>query len=93
MCGDDGKKGFLLINQKGIDPLSLDALAKENIIALRRAKRRNMERITLACGGQPVNSFDDITPQVLGNFMFPLLGVFLRSFCMLDGQLIIHAQQ
>merc|ERR1711972_348577 len=67
VCGDDGKKGFLLINQKGIDPLSLDALAKENIIGLRRAKRRNMERITLACGGQSVNSFDDITPSVLGH--------------------------
>ncbi len=65
-CGDDPNKGFLLINQKGIDPLSLDALAKENIIGLRRAKRRNMERITLACGGQAVNSFDGVTPEVLG---------------------------
>ena len=66
VCGDDPKKGFLLINQKGIDPLSLDALARENIIGLRRAKRRNMERISLACGGEAVNSFDDLTPQVLG---------------------------
>lgn len=66
VCGDDTKKGFLLINQKGIDPLSLDALAKENIIALRRAKRRNMERITLACGGQAVNSFEGLSPDVLG---------------------------
>lgn len=66
VCGDDSKKGFLLINQKGIDPLSLDALAKENIIALRRAKRRNMERITLACGGQAINSFEGLSPDVLG---------------------------
>lgn len=29
---------------QGIDPFSLDALAKEGIVALRRAKRRNMER-------------------------------------------------
>lgn len=29
---------------QGIDPLSLDMLAKEGIMALRRAKRRNMER-------------------------------------------------
>lgn len=50
--GDDKDKTFVLINQKGVDPLSLDVLAKEGILALRRAKRRNMERITLACGGE-----------------------------------------
>lgn len=37
-------KSFVVINQKGIDPLSLDILAKNGILALRRAKRRNMER-------------------------------------------------
>ena len=40
----DSKKGFVVINQKGIDPMSLDMMAKEGIVALRRAKRRNMER-------------------------------------------------
>ena len=40
----DSKKGFLLVNQKGIDPMSLDMMAKEGIVALRRMKRRNMER-------------------------------------------------
>eukprot|EP00161_Ancyromonas_sigmoides_P013270 TRINITY_DN3406_c1_g3_i1.p1 TRINITY_DN3406_c1_g3~~TRINITY_DN3406_c1_g3_i1.p1 ORF type:complete len:604 (-),score=325.09 TRINITY_DN3406_c1_g3_i1:104-1915(-) len=59
---------FVVINQKGIDPPSLDMLAKEGIIALRRAKRRNMERLTLACGGVAVNSVDDETfnESVLG---------------------------
>lgn len=38
------KKQFVVLNQKGIDPLSLDILAKNGILALRRAKRRNMER-------------------------------------------------
>ncbi len=38
------KKSFVVINQKGIDPMSLDLLAKNGIFALRRAKRRNMER-------------------------------------------------
>lgn len=57
---------FVLINQKGIDPMSLDMLAKENILGLRRAKRRNMERLALACGGMAVNSFDDMTEEVLG---------------------------
>ncbi|XP_064620672.1 T-complex protein 1 subunit zeta-like [Lineus longissimus] len=59
-------KGFVVINQKGIDPLSLDMMAKEGIVALRRAKRRNMERLTLACGGIAMNSVDDLTPDCLG---------------------------
>ncbi|OWK11416.1 CCT6A [Cervus elaphus hippelaphus] len=66
VCGDSDK-GFVVINQKGIDPFSLDALAKEGIIALRRAKRRNMERLTLACGGIALNSLDDLNPDCLGH--------------------------
>uniref|UniRef100_A0A1J3J1Q7 T-complex protein 1 subunit zeta 1 n=1 Tax=Noccaea caerulescens TaxID=107243 RepID=A0A1J3J1Q7_NOCCA len=57
---------FVILNQKGIDPPSLDLLAREGIIALRRAKRRNMERLVLACGGEAVNSVDDLTPDCLG---------------------------
>lgn len=59
-------ENFVIINQKGIDPLSLDMFAKEGILALRRAKRRNMERLTLACGGVAVNAVEDLTPDVLG---------------------------
>ncbi|KAI9911901.1 hypothetical protein PsorP6_009020 [Peronosclerospora sorghi] len=66
VCTDENKKNFVIINQKGIDPLSLDMLAKEGILALRRAKRRNMERITLACGGMPINSTDDMDEFMLG---------------------------
>jgi T-complex protein 1 subunit zeta len=36
------------------------------IVGLRRAKRRNMERLVLACGGEAVNSVDDLTADVLG---------------------------
>jgi T-complex protein 1 subunit zeta len=36
------------------------------VIALRRAKRRNMERLALACGGYAVNSVEDLTPECLG---------------------------
>lgn len=60
------QKSFVIINQKGIDPLSLDVLAKNGIMALRRAKRRNMERLQLVCGGQAQNSVEDLTPEVLG---------------------------
>ncbi|KAF2237468.1 T-complex protein 1 subunit zeta [Viridothelium virens] len=66
VCGNDSKKSFVVINQKGIDPLSLDVLVKNGILALRRAKRRNMERLQLICGGTAQNSVDDLTPDVLG---------------------------
>lgn len=63
---ENSDKSFVVINQKGIDPPCLDLFAREGIIALRRAKRRNMERITLACGGIPVNSVEGLDPGVLG---------------------------
>ena len=104
---DTPDKSFVLINQKGIDPPSLDMLAKAGIIALRRAKRRNMERflfyffilfyfffffwdkninflifltfffsyffllflfsrLVRCCGGNALNSFDDIQKEDLG---------------------------
>jgi T-complex protein 1 subunit zeta len=66
VCGNDPKKNFVIINQKGIDPLSLDVLAKNGILALRRAKRRNMERLQLVCGGIAQNSVDEMTPDILG---------------------------
>mmetsp|Transcript_26065 Transcript_26065/g.65820 ORF Transcript_26065/g.65820 Transcript_26065/m.65820 type:complete len:538 (-) Transcript_26065:81-1694(-) len=59
-------QNFVVINQKGIDPLSLDMLAKDGIVGLRRCKRRNMERLAQSCGGVAVNSVDDLTPDCLG---------------------------
>jgi T-complex protein 1 subunit zeta len=67
VCTPESGKSFVIINQNGIDPISLDMLAKEGIFALRRAKRRNMERLTLSCGCIPVSSVDDLTPDVLGH--------------------------
>jgi len=66
VCNPENGKTFVIINQKGIDPLSLDMLAKEGILALRRAKRRNMERLTLAVGGQQINAVEGMTPDMLG---------------------------
>jgi T-complex protein 1 subunit zeta len=66
VCTDENKKNFVVINQKGIDPPSLEMLAREGIIGLRRAKRRNMERLPLACGGMAVNSVDDLDEDDLG---------------------------
>ncbi|CAI5461248.1 unnamed protein product [Closterium sp. Yama58-4] len=67
VCGEgEGEKGFVVVNQKGIDPISLDMLAREGILALRRAKKRNMERLVLACGGEAVNSVEDLQESDLG---------------------------
>ncbi|WFD07613.1 T-complex protein 1 subunit zeta [Malassezia vespertilionis] len=63
---EEERSSFVIFNQKGIDPMSLDVLAKNGILALRRAKRRNMERLQLCCGGVAQNSVDDLTPEVLG---------------------------
>merc|ERR1712066_688012 len=66
VCTEENKKNFVVINQKGVDPPSLEMLAHEGVIALRRAKRRNMERLPLAVGGVAVNSVDDIDEDDLG---------------------------
>lgn len=66
VCTPENGYGFVVINQKGIDPLSLDMLAKEGIVGIRRAKRRNMERLQLACGGEAVNSEAALRPECLG---------------------------
>jgi len=59
-------KNFIIINQKGIDPPSLEILARAGIVGIRRAKKRNGERIPLACGGKQLNSIDDMTEADLG---------------------------
>merc|ERR1712228_602490 len=66
VCGDTPNSSFVVVNQQGIDPISLDLLQKEGIIGIRRAKKRNMERIPLACGGYAVNSPQDLVPECLG---------------------------
>eukprot|EP00227_Mantoniella_beaufortii_P011673 CAMPEP_0197577326 /NCGR_PEP_ID=MMETSP1326-20131121/1996_1 /TAXON_ID=1155430 /ORGANISM="Genus nov. species nov., Strain RCC2288" /LENGTH=537 /DNA_ID=CAMNT_0043140381 /DNA_START=18 /DNA_END=1631 /DNA_ORIENTATION=+ len=63
---DGNDKGFVVITQKGIDPISLDMLAKEGILGLRRAKKRNMERLIMSCGGLCINSPEELAPEILG---------------------------
>ncbi|XP_055490357.1 T-complex protein 1 subunit zeta-like [Leucoraja erinacea] len=65
VCGHSGK-GFVVVNQKGIDPLALEELAREGVVALRRTKRSDMERLPLACGGQTVSSVVELTTEILG---------------------------
>ena len=66
-AGPNTAKSFVVINMKGIDPISLEMLSREGIIGLRRAKKRNMERLVLACGGIAVNSVEELTPECLGH--------------------------
>ncbi len=41
-------------------------LSQYFLTKFRRAKRRNMERLTLACGGHAVNSVEDLDISDLG---------------------------
>jgi len=64
--GEKEDYGFIVINQKGIDPISLDMLQKAGIVGIRRAKRRNMERLAKSCGGYAVNAMEGISADCLG---------------------------
>ena len=66
VCTKENGKTFVVVNQKGIDPIALEMMAKEGIFAVRRAKKRNMERLALAAGGEAVNSFENLNAEVLG---------------------------
>lgn len=58
---------LVLINVGGIDQISLDILQRNNIMGIRRAKRRNMERLALACGGFCVNTENALSQDCLGS--------------------------
>jgi T-complex protein 1 subunit zeta len=63
---NESGKNLMLISEKGIDPFSLDILAKYNILALRRAKRRNMERLMYMCGGNIISEISQLDVRNLG---------------------------
>ena len=56
----------VVICQKGIDDMAQHFLAKEGILAVRRAKESDMEKLAKATGGRIVNNIDDLTPEDLG---------------------------
>lgn len=61
----DGKT-LLLINEKGIDQNSLGILAEAGVLALRRAKRRNLERLIKMSGASLITQLSQITKQNMG---------------------------
>jgi len=56
----------VLICQKGIDDMAQHFLAKEGILAVRRAKESDMEKLSRATGGRIVTNIDDLKPEDLG---------------------------
>ena len=56
-----------LICQKGIDDIAQHYLAKANILAVRRVKQSDMEKLAKATGGRIVANVEEITKSDLGN--------------------------
>ena len=56
----------VVICQKGIDDMAQHFLAKEGILAVRRAKESDMEKLSRATGGKIVTNLEDLKPEDLG---------------------------
>jgi thermosome len=59
-------KANVLVCQKGIDDMAQHFLAKEGILAVRRAKESDMDKLSRATGGKIVTNLDDLRPEDLG---------------------------
>ncbi len=57
----------ILICQKGIDDIAQHFLAQEGIIAIRRAKKSDMEKLARATGGTVVTNIEDLSDKDLGS--------------------------
>jgi len=57
----------VLICQKGIDDMAQHFLAKEGVLAIRRAKESDMEKLSRATGGRMATKLDDLKPEDLGH--------------------------
>ena len=56
----------VVVCQKGIDDMAQHFLSRKGIIAIRRAKKSDMEKLARATGGKIISSLDDISPSDLG---------------------------
>lgn len=57
----------VLFAQKGIDDLAQHYLAKEGIMAVRRVKKSDIEKLAKATGATVVSNIDDLSPEDLGS--------------------------
>ena len=56
----------VVVCQKGIDDMEQHFLSKKGIIAIRRAKKSDMEKLAKATGGKIVSNLNDISSSDLG---------------------------
>jgi thermosome len=56
----------VVVCQKGIDDMAQHFLAKQGILAVRRAKESDMDKLSRATGGKIITNFDDLKPEDLG---------------------------
>jgi len=56
----------VLVCQKGIDDMVQHFLARKGILAIRRAKKSDMEKLAKATGGKVVTNLNDMTKKDLG---------------------------
>ncbi|MEM2099495.1 MAG: thermosome subunit beta [Candidatus Bathyarchaeia archaeon] len=56
----------VVICQKGIDDMAQHFLARKGILAVRRAKKSDMEKLAKATGGKIVTNLDDLSATDLG---------------------------
>jgi len=56
----------VLFSQKGMDDRAVSMLSKKGILAVKNAKRSDMERLAKATGAKIVNYFGDMSKDVLG---------------------------
>lgn len=56
----------VVITQKGIDDLAQHYLAKAGILAVRRVKKSDMDKLARATGGSIITNIEDITAKDLG---------------------------
>lgn len=57
----------VVLCQKGIDDMVQHFLAKESIMAVRRIKQSDMEKLARATGGRVITNLDDLKSQDLGS--------------------------
>ncbi|MFW9951208.1 MAG: thermosome subunit beta [Candidatus Thorarchaeota archaeon] len=56
----------VLICQKGIDDMAQHFLSKAGVLAIRRVKKSDIEKLAKATGGAIFTNLDDVTPEKLG---------------------------
>jgi chaperonin GroEL (HSP60 family) len=56
----------VIVAQKGLDDLAQHFLARKQILAVRRVKKSDMEKLAKATGGKIITNLDDVSPKDLG---------------------------